>query len=242
MSATRKRFFNSTPCSKYLREQLAKTLRIYKQNNVATPRILNIGAGRKYFVENYLTYDARCDYICDRIDVDDCAVTHPSVENCWRCSVELMSPVDSNKYHAAFANYVLEHVSDLHKAAREIYRVFKPAGIFVVTVPNTTALEILLAKHTPLWFHKMIKGGAAWETHYAYNNIRELIEIFELTGFHIVEIKYQPYVEHYLSLFPPLNLLGRLYDKTISYFKINRLMSGACLVFKKTSLNLSPLA
>ena len=146
-----------------------------------------------------------------------------------------MSPLDSNKYQIAFANWVLEHVSDLNKVSIEIFRILKPSGIFITTVPNTTSLEILLSKWTPLWFHKIIRGNAAWKTHYAYSNIRKFIEIFESAGFRVVEIKYFPFIEAYLSLFPLLRILGKLYDKIISCIDIKRLMSNVCLTFEKPS-------
>ena len=67
-----------------------------------------------------------------------------------------MTLVGSNEYVASFANYVIEHVLDLRKAAREIHRVLRLSGISVASLPNTIAPEFLLAKRTPLWFHKMV--------------------------------------------------------------------------------------
>ncbi|OOP56894.1 MAG: hypothetical protein AYP45_06480 [Candidatus Brocadia carolinensis] len=200
--------------------------------NDVSPRILNIGAGKTTWIENYLK-DTKCNFICDRVDADDCTVNHQFVEKCYRCSAETMSPLDANKYQIAFANWVLEHVSDLYKVSSEIFRVLRPSGIFITTIPNPTSFEILLSKWTPFWFHKIVRGNNAWETHYAYSSVRELIEIFESAGFKVVEIKHFPFIEGYLSLFPFLGILGKLYDKIISYMNIKRLMSNICLTFAK---------
>ena len=59
--------------------------------------ILNVGAGKSLSIENQLDGDANS-YIYDRVDVEDCTVEHPRVQNCYNCSVESMDPVDNNKY------------------------------------------------------------------------------------------------------------------------------------------------
>ena len=35
-------------------------------------------------------------------------------------------------------------------------------GSYIATVPNPRAPEILLARRTPLWFHRWVTGGAGW--------------------------------------------------------------------------------
>ena len=170
------------PAHKFLITQLIEVLNNKRLERAVSPRILNIGAGRSLGIEKRLT-SAGCNYICDRLDIDIHKVEHPFVDKFWNCSVESMTSVNSNRYFAVFANYVLEHVFDLHKASREIYRVLKPSGRFIASIPNPTAPEFQLAKHTPLWFHKMIRRGEAWETFYSYKNIRELNNIFILSNF-----------------------------------------------------------
>lgn len=224
-----------TPTEKCLVDQLIGLLQEVRSSNNTPPRILNIGAGRSLSIENQLT-DAGCDYICDRVDIDDCEVVHPCVEKCWRCSVESMSPVSSNRYIAAFANYVLEHVPNLNKASLEIYRVLKPSGIFAASIPNPSAPEYFLAKYTPLWFHKMIRRRETWKTYYAYKNIRDLINIFESAGFRTIMTEYYSIIQAYLGRFPFLNLLAKSYDKIVSVSRIKRLMGNVCVIFEKPSL------
>ena len=222
-----------TPAEKYLVEQLIRFIKREKGDSIVPLHILNIGAGRSLSIENQLT-NAGCKYTCDRVDIADCTVVHPSVDKCWRCSVESMSPVMSNKYSAAFANYVLEHILNVNKASREIYRVLKTCGILIASIPNPAAPEFLLSKLTPLWFHKMIKGKEVWETYYAYNSIKELIKIFELAGFHTIEIRYYTFLEFYLAKLPLLGMFGKMYAKIISSLKIKSLMGNVCAIFEKT--------
>ena len=165
-----------TPAEKHLVQSIITLLGSGDAGDVAP--ILNIGAGKSVVIENQLS-EAGVRYRCDRVDVDDCSVEHPSVDKCWTCSVERMDPVASDAYTVAFTNYVLEHVAELNRAATEIYRVLRPEGVFLASVPNTLAPEFWLSRRTPLRFHKWLRRGDAWETQYAYKNVADLAAIFE---------------------------------------------------------------
>lgn len=220
-----------TPAEEFLIEQLVGFL---KSNEAVTSahQILNIGAGQSISVEQQLAR-AGCVFVDDRIDIENCQVNFPFVGKCWRCSVEEMRPVPSGQYCAVFANYVLEHIKNLPAASQEIFRVLAPGGLFLVTVPNTMAPEFILAKHSPLWFHKLIRQGQAWEIQYAYNGIGELLEILRRAGFQVQEEKYWSFVDQYLWKYPIVGGLGNLYDRLISRLKYRRFMGNVCLVLKK---------
>ena len=49
--------------------------------------------------------------------------------------LELGLPFDDASFEAVFADQVLEHVRDLVALVREVHRVLKPGGVFVVHVP-----------------------------------------------------------------------------------------------------------
>jgi SAM-dependent methyltransferase len=220
-----------TPAEKEIVNQINTFLK-GKPSEDQSPSILNIGAGKSVSVEKQLS-DLKCRCIYDRIDVDDCTVDFPNTRHCWRGSVEDMSAVSSNIYIAAFANYVLEHVPDLNKAAGEVHRILRPSGIFSISVPNTMAPEFILARHTPLWFHKMIRGSEAWEIHYSYKDIPHLIEIFTTHGFILHDVKYCSFTEGYLWRFPVLNVVSKLYDWIVGKSRIKQLMGNVCVTFRK---------
>ena len=129
-----------TPAEQHLIKTLKTHLSGYDKKYGDTPRILNIGAGRSIVVENQVA-NSGFPFVCDRVDIENCQINSHLVGNCYQCSIEFMHHIKSNEYNAAFSNYVLEHVLDLHKAASEIYRVLKPGGIYVTSVPNPTAPE-----------------------------------------------------------------------------------------------------
>lgn len=196
------------------------------------PRILNIGAGRSISIERQLMSNG-CSFISDRIDITDCHIHLDCIGECMISPAENMQCVQPDQYIAAFANFVFEHVEDIKKASCEAYRILRPNGYFIASIPNPSAPEFIFARYTPLWFHKFIRGSEAWETHYSYNTIAELTGVFEEAGFQLISIRYAPCVQSYLDRFPLLRVIGRLYDLFATRYSINRLMGHVCTVFKK---------
>ena len=118
-----------TPAERRLVEIVEDILQ--RKNQVGEkPVLLNIGTGKTLTFEGRFA-NSGYSFISDRIDIDDCVQSHPSIGNCYKCSVEKMPMVKSAHYDLAFANYVLEHVEGVKDAAMEIYRVLKPNGIFI---------------------------------------------------------------------------------------------------------------
>ena len=106
-------------------------------------------------------------------------------------------------HHLAFANEsfdrvimseVLEHLADDLAGLREVWRVLKPEGILVLTVPH---------RHYPYWydpinriaedlFHRPIRRGpfaGIWANHYRLYEPKELIAVIERAGFHLEQIE-----------------------------------------------------
>lgn len=229
-----------TPAEKYLIEHVRNVLNdtaSRRHGSGGDVRILNIGAGKSTVIENSIQNGSSAQFICDRVDVSDCSVQHPRAGEYFVASVESMPRVPSARYDIAFANYVFEHVSDLSAAAAEVHRVLKPNGLFVTTLPNTSAPEFRLSKHTHTAFHQLLKGGGeghhAHETHYAYRSIQEFVTIFNQHGFTTVEIRYWSHTFGYLYRFPVLCHLSRFYDAVINRLRAKHFMGNVCIIFKK---------
>jgi len=221
------------PAERYLVQKLAAFLNS-RETDPGVQQILNAGAGQSTSIEQQLT-QAGCKYVCDRLDIENCDVDFPTVRECWQCSIEDMKPVDSGRYVAVFSNYVLEHIENLRWASQSIYRVLAPGGVFVATVPNTLAPEFILARHTSLWFHKLLRQGHAWETRYAYHSIPALLNFFLAAGFQVEDVRYWPFVEQYLWRYPVAGRLGKLYDRLISIVGYRRFMGDVCFMINKPS-------
>jgi len=195
-------------------------------------RVLNVGAGKSTAVEDRLIA-AGVELLCDRADVIDCRVDHPAAGECRRCSVEDMTPVESNAYRALFANYVLEHVHDAARAAGEIFRVLAPGGRLFVTIPNPSAPEHRLARWTPTRLHRLATGRASFETRYDYGRVPGLVNLLGQAGLVVVQVRYDSFIEGYLGRWPGLGWLGRAYDRIVTALNARSLMGNVCLVMEK---------
>lgn len=224
-----------TPAERCLIKEVINVLPRFDRKKLST--ILNIGAGKSTVIENAISQEVP-KFICDRVDIESHRVKHPSVRNEYQASVESMPRVPSNTYSAAFANYVLEHVPEIDRAAKEIHRVLKDDGQFIASIPNPRAPEFFISRVTPKWFHQRVKGKGkgkeAFKTYYAYKNIRTLNKIFKRAGFKTVNVKYFSFVRGYLYRFPILNTLSRIYDAILNTLRIKPLMGHVCLVYRKT--------
>lgn len=198
-----------------------------------TPALgLAVGAGRSLSIEGQLTAAGRA-FRCDRVDVEDCDVKDPRVGRTWVASAERMDDVPSREYDFAFANYVLEHVPNVAKAAAEIARVLKPGATFVASVPNPRALEFRVADLTPTAFHEWVRGKEAWPTVYDYASIERLVTIFAGAGLPAAEVRTWPFVEGYLHRFPGFRQLARGWDRWASGRPADRLHGNVFVAFEK---------
>ena len=205
----------------------------YLRESVKGPaRLLNMGAGKSVVLERSLA-ERGCSFICDRLDVDDCAADHPNVGSCYQCSAEHMAPLQSGAYDLVFSNYVLEHIEDLDSAIAEIHRILKPGGLCVSSIPNPRSPEFAVARRTPLWFHRFVRGGTGWHTHYSYESIRALSERFQRAGLETVDIAHYPFIRQYLSRFFLLKWIGALYDTLVGLIGWKALMGNVCFVARK---------
>jgi len=221
-----------TPGEVYLIQQIIVYLKKYNNS-----KIINVGAGISTLIEEEITNNKEYEFSCDRIDINDCSTKHPSVNKCYISSAENMSQLKSNQYNLAFSNYVLEHIPNLAKAAKEIGRILKKDGVYIASISNPSAPEFRLAKYTPLAFHQMIKGkgkgSEAYETYYNYKNIKKLINIFENNGFKNIKAKYYSFTYGYLYRFPVIRCIGRAYDYLINKLHLKSWQGNVCLIFKK---------
>jgi len=198
------------------------------------PVLLSAGAGASTVIEDELARRG-CRFVSDRVDLVDATVARPYVRGVYRCSVEAMTPLPAAAYDLAFSNYLLEHVRDIEAAASEIHRVLKPGGCFVASVPNPTAPEFLLARWTPLWFHRVLLRRPVGEKHYSFRSIPHLRAIFERAGFRVQAVWHYASTEDYLQRVPGLRAVARAYDRALMKAGWERVLGNVCLVFEKPS-------
>ena len=227
-----------TEAEKYLIKILRNILKIW-QNTSNKIKIINLGAAKSTVVEEALLEGQKpekAEFICDRVDIQDCQIDQPYVDKSFISTLEDLGPLKSGYYDLAFANFVLEHVNKPKEAAQAMARILKPKGELVLSLTNPLAPEFLLAKLTPTSFHQIFRAEGhdeAYPVKYAYKNIKNFVNIMEQFGFELLEKKYFPATYSYLHRFPVINKLSYLYDNILIKTRCVLLMGHTVLHFQK---------
>jgi SAM-dependent methyltransferase len=127
----------------------------------AKGRLLDLGCGNKPYKEWYdpqTTTNTGCDAVQSTQQLVDTVCLATAL------------PYKNNEFDTIFSTQVFEHVYDHHGMIKEAYRVLKPGGHIVLTVPFTWELH-----EEPYDFFRISKHG--------------LKELFEEAGFEIIYIK-----------------------------------------------------
>lgn len=132
----------------------------------------------------------------------DCNVDVRAVEGVdFTCSFDELLPVQSYEWDCVLSFYVLEHISyrRVKQFVSEIYRILKPNGTVIITVPNTEAQIKWLQEHPEGWdgrdFFESVSGLLYGDqdypdnTHKMYLNPVILHQLFEKAGFENVQVK-----------------------------------------------------
>jgi len=226
-----------TPAEKYL---IQKTIsQLEKTGAESFHKILNVGPGKSVVIEDCIIKSIP-NMIADRVDVVECRVDHPNIGKCMVASIEGVPQLESDDYEVVFSNYVLEHVRSIEESARELYRLLKPGGLFVASIPNPKAPEFMISRRTSPKFHQFIKGkgeeGRTHSTKHTYKAVEDVVRTFSEIGFQHKETKYYSFVFQYLERFPVINYSGKVYDWTVNKFAVKRFSGNVCVIFQKPEI------
>lgn len=133
----------------------------YAIDKFASGKLLDVGCGNKPYEEWYQPKTT------DQVGCDVAQSSNHKVDTIC-LATELLFKDES--FDTVFSTQVLEHVYDHHGMIREAFRVLKPGGYCIVTVPFTWELH-----EEPYDFFRISKHG--------------LKELFEEAGFEIEYIK-----------------------------------------------------
>jgi len=108
---------------------------------------------------------------------------------CVRCDVEERLPFKDLTFDCVFAGEIIEHIYDTDSFIKEVYRVLKQRGVFIITTPNLAGLgsriSLLLGKK-PWMIENRLKPQFAG--HIRYFTAEELKNLLEDNGFKIEKI------------------------------------------------------
>lgn len=158
-----------------------------------TAVILDAGCGRGFYL-NYYRYVSKVKLV--GLELDDAIIRKAQANVGHLPDISLVQanlyhlPFPDNTFHAVIMSEILEHVDDDARALREAYRVLKPGGVVVMTVPNA---------NYPFWwdpinktletlFKRKIRRGplaGIWANHVRLYTLPELREPVQAAGFMI---------------------------------------------------------
>jgi SAM-dependent methyltransferase len=83
-------------------------------------------------------------------------------------------PYDDGSFDACVSNYVVEHVADPRLHLREVGRVLRPGGAYVLRTPNLFHYVTMASALTPHWVHLKVANrlrGYSSESHDPYPTV-----------------------------------------------------------------------
>lgn len=206
-------------------------------NLFGNEKILEIGCGRGFYLKTLI--DVLPDLGITGIDLNKkyLSVAKKFIDN---EEVKLINadatnlPLKNETFDRIIATEILEHIPDDQKAISEMFRVLKPGGIAMITVPNKNypffwdplnwTLERICGRHIPsnIWWLAGI-----WADHVRLYGENELRKKIEKEGFKIEKVWYSTHYcfpfSHFLlygigknlvekGVFPDMNRFGKMKD------------------------------
>lgn len=221
--------------SLHSRDPVAAFLSVLYSHVQRDSDVLDLGAGAG---KNSYALKGRVRSICG-VDFDPRVAANPLVDRGIVASPGPL-PFEENSFDVVFSIYVLEHITEPLALVAEIHRVLKPGGIFLALTPNRYHYVPLVARLTPVSFHKWLnkrRGREAEDTFptaYLMNSSRALVNLFS-RGFECLRIDTIEVAPQYLKFSTPAFLLGAIYERLVNRFEwLAPLRVNIICVFRKT--------
>jgi ubiquinone/menaquinone biosynthesis C-methylase UbiE len=162
--------------------------------------ILDIGAGRgSAHVDQPSLYRTRLMNFKGRVaqviglDVDSAVIGNPSLDQAHVMDGSAF-PIADNSVNIAFADWVLEHISNPQTFADELYRVLQPDGWFCARTPNKWGYISIASRMIPEGLHSKVlkrvqpnrKTHDVFPTFYRLNTIQDLQAAFPASKWELV--------------------------------------------------------
>ena len=155
--------------------------------------ILDAGCGRGFYL-NYFRYVSSVKLVGLELESE---IIHKAKKNIGHLPDITLTqaniyhlPFPDNYFHAVILSEILEHIEDDERAMKEIFRVLKPGGIAVMTVPNANYpfLWDPINKTLETFFNRKIRKGplaGIWANHVRLYTMPELRQPVVNAGFEI---------------------------------------------------------
>jgi SAM-dependent methyltransferase len=162
-------------------------------------RWLDLGCGHQFlpdWLPGQLQVLPRANQLVVGIDLDaDALRAHSHLELAVLGSIETL-PVATTSFDLVTANMVLEHVQRPDVLFREVHRVLRPGGVFLVHTPNLTGYTTTLTRAIPARWRprlaNLLQGRDerdVYPTFYRANTPQVLKEIADRSAFSVMDLK-----------------------------------------------------
>ena len=156
------------------------------------------------------------------VDIDEDILQNPFLDEKHVITPNTPLPLKDASIDLVFSCNVLEHLADPEPVFSEIQRVLKPGGILLAKTTNRNHYISLVARMTPLWFHKWFNQKRGRETidtfptTYLCNSKPQLKRLAQTCGFEIEILKFLEWRPEYLRLTPPTYIGGIAYERIVN--------------------------
>jgi SAM-dependent methyltransferase len=183
--------------------------------------LLDLGAGAGILEE--MNFRGLVNHVAG-IDPDPRVRGNPYLDSAHIGYGELL-PFRNESFDVVFADNVLEHLPNPVAVFKEVHRVLRPEGVFLVKTPNRLHYVPVIALLTPHWFHRTVnrwrgrKSSDTFPTLYKANSaaqIRQLATDARLDALNIRTFEGRP---EYLRRIWPLYLIGIFYERLVNRFR-----------------------
>lgn len=216
---------------KYLRSVILKYLS--KDHH-----ILDIGAGRGRILE--MDFKSLASYV-EGVDPDERVIDNPLLHKGHIGLGDDMPFFDDNTFDIVFSDNVLEHVANPEILFKEVSRVLKPDGLFINKTPNKWHYMPLIARVTPLRFHRYInkirgrEENDTFPTLYKANTRRDQSKFANLSNLSVEEFILVEQRPQYLRMTFFTYPFGLFYERFVNFFGIHGVKSILVSVLRKRS-------
>jgi SAM-dependent methyltransferase len=178
-------------------------------------------------------------------DADPHLRRHSSIRNLVLCDAAAL-PFREGVFDLVTNCMVAEHLEDPERAFREVARVTKPRGRFIVFTPNKLNYAMIVARLTPHRFHVWYKSlthylnRGAWKdveddvfpTWYRANTVTRLRALLGAAGFEEKQLRRLA-LAHSFGFVRPLFTLSLLFERLIDRWPLEVLKADLLGVFER---------
>jgi 2-polyprenyl-3-methyl-5-hydroxy-6-metoxy-1,4-benzoquinol methylase len=205
---------------------------------VLTPqaRVLDIGAGRG--ATPHMHFKGMAAEVAG-VDVDDAVLKNPQLDRAVHSPDGALSAFEDSYFDLVISKDVLEHLVDPATYFREVRRVLKPGGLFMGKTPSGSHYVTIIARLTPLSFHKAFNRMRGREvedtfpTMYRANSRGALARWAKEAGLTLVRVDFQEGRPEYLRFNPVTYFCGLLYERTVNLLGLDPLKAVIYVTMRK---------